>query len=221
MIGAVRVPWGDTPDPFLRYLRDQRILNPYTPSKGPIDFSYYHTCNVSTSTHALLSVGGFNENFKIYGMEDIELGYRLQKAGSRMVFAEVPALSTIGFPEYADFMERSEQAGYSLGYLLRLHPELKQRFVESSRFLRRLKSVHSLYKWANAAIWRQSRTADRLGKKPRHWPVTPSDGNALQVVDPILLLPRIPPLLQRSEVGSARSDHFGPAVVGQRIPNES
>src|SRR5215467_12376425 len=112
VIGAVSMPWGDTSDPFLRYLRDHRILNPYTPSKGPIDFSYYHTCNVSTPTNVLLNVGGFNEAFQIYGMEDIELGYRLQKAGSRMVFAPDAKAIHYRFPEYDDFIERSEQAGH-------------------------------------------------------------------------------------------------------------
>src|SRR4029078_11685531 len=56
------------------------------------------------------------------------------------------------FPDFADFMERSEQAGYSLGYLIRLHPELKKRFVESTRFAKRFKSVPSLTKGANAAM---------------------------------------------------------------------
>ena len=148
VIGAVSMPWGDTTEPFLRYLRDHRILNPYTPSKGPIDFSYYHTCNVSTPTNVLLNVGGFNENFQIYGMEDIELGYRLETAGSRMVFAPDAKAVHYRFPGYHDFVERSEQAGYSLGQLIRLHPELKRRFVESSRIARRLKSLHSLYRWA-------------------------------------------------------------------------
>src|SRR5262249_35083886 len=77
VIGALELPWGNTTDPFLRYLRDHQILHPYSSEKGPIDFSYYHTCNVSTLTNVLLDVGGFNESFQIYGMEDIELGYRL------------------------------------------------------------------------------------------------------------------------------------------------
>jgi glycosyltransferase involved in cell wall biosynthesis len=152
VIGAVTMPWGDTSDPFLRYLRDHRILNPYTPSKGPIDFSYYHTCNVSTPTQMLLNVGSFNESFKIYGMEDIELGYRLEKAGCRMVYAPNAAAVHYRFPGYQDFVERSEQAGYSLGLLIRLHPELKKRFVESSRISRHLKSIHSLYRWTAAAM---------------------------------------------------------------------
>jgi glycosyltransferase involved in cell wall biosynthesis len=152
VIGSVTMPWGDTSDPFLRYLRDHRILNPYTPSKGPIDFSYYHTCNVSTPTQLLLNVGGFNENFKIYGMEDIELGYRLQKAGCRMAFAANARAVHHRFPGYQDFLERSEQAGFSLGQLIQLHPELKNRFVESNPIARRLKSVHSLYRWAAALM---------------------------------------------------------------------
>jgi len=148
VIGAIRIPWEGTADPFLRYLRDHRILTPYTPAKGPIDFSYYHTCNVSTPAHMLLNVGGFHEDFTIYGMEDIELGYRLEKAGCRMVFAPDARAVHYRFPGYQDFVHRSEQAGYSLGHLIRLHPELKRRFVESSRIARHLKSVHLLYRWA-------------------------------------------------------------------------
>jgi hypothetical protein len=146
------MPWGDTSDPFLRYLRDHRILNPYTPSKGPIDFAYYHTCNVSTPTQLLLNVRGFNEGFRIYGMEDIELGYRLQKAGCRMIFAPEAKAIHYRFPGYQDFIDRSEQVGYSLGQLIQLHPELKKRFVQSSRIRRHLKSIHSLYAWTSAAM---------------------------------------------------------------------
>ena len=145
VIGAVTIPWGDTTDPFRRYLRDHRILNPYTPSKGPIDFSYYHTCNVSTPTDVLLKVGGFNEAFNIYGMEDIELGYRLERSGSQMIFASEAKAVHYRFPGYHDFIERCEQAGYSLGQLLVLHPELKKRFVENGRITRHLKNFHPLY----------------------------------------------------------------------------
>src|SRR6266705_2739802 len=148
VIGAVSMPWGDTSDPFLKYLRDHRVLNPYTPSKGPIDFSYYHTCNVSTPTNVLLNVGGFNEAFSIYGMEDIELGYRLEKSGSHMIFAPEARAIHYRFPDYQEFLERCEQAGYSLGQLLVLHPELKRRFVESGRMTRHLKSFHPLYRWS-------------------------------------------------------------------------
>src|SRR2546427_1271928 len=152
VIGAVTIPWGDTREPFHRYLRDRRILNPYTPSKGPIDFSYYHTSNVSTLAESLIKVGGFNEAFSIYGMEDIELGYRLEKSGSRMIFAPEAKALHYRFPEYQEFIGRCEEAGYSLGYLLALHPELKKRFVENGRLARHLKSFHPLYRWTALAM---------------------------------------------------------------------
>ena len=152
VIGSIRMPWENTTDPFLRYLRDHRILNPYSPSNGPIDFSFYHTGNVSTPTSVLLDVGGFNEDFQIYGMEDIELGYRLEKAGSQMVFAPDAKGIHYSFPGYRSFIERSEQAGYTLGQFIQMHPELKDRFVESSRIARHLKNVHSLYGWSTAVM---------------------------------------------------------------------
>jgi hypothetical protein len=100
----------------------------------------------------LIKVGGFNEAFTIYGMEDIELGYRLERAGSRMMFAPDAAAVHFRLPTYEDFMERSEQAGYCLGYLLSLHPELKGRFVESGRITRHLKGLHPLYRGLALAL---------------------------------------------------------------------
>src|SRR5439155_5171106 len=100
----------------------------------------------------LLDVGGFNEHFKVYGMEDIALGYRLERVGCRMVFAEDARAVHYRFPRYHDFIERSEKAGYSLGQLIRLHPELKKRFVGSSRIGRHLRSVHPLYRWTATAM---------------------------------------------------------------------
>ena len=85
IIGAVVTPWAERRDPFLRYLRDRAIFNPYSLTGLPMDFSCYHTGNVSTSRALLNEIGGFDEGFSIYGMEDIELGYRLERIGCRMV----------------------------------------------------------------------------------------------------------------------------------------
>lgn len=42
---------------------------------------YLFTCNTSIRRTHLLAVGGFDENFKGWGLEDSELGYRLRKRG--------------------------------------------------------------------------------------------------------------------------------------------
>lgn len=147
VIGSVESRWLDSTDPFLRYLRDRGIFNPYSIARNrPMDFSYYHTGNVSTSRKLLQEVGGFNEEFRMYGMEDIELGYRLEKRGCRMV----PGLSARGrheyFPTYQQFISRCQQAGYSLGKLVELHPELRTRFTEKGKRTQVLKRFHSGYR---------------------------------------------------------------------------
>jgi glycosyltransferase involved in cell wall biosynthesis len=146
IIGGVITTWDGCTDAFLRYLRDRGIFNPYSIACGPMDFSYYHTGNVSTARSVLLDVGGFNEQFAIYGMEDIELGYRLERHGSRMVHGPDARAVHQYFPTYQQFIERCEQAGYSLGKMIELHPELRGRFVEHGRRTHLLKRIHGLYR---------------------------------------------------------------------------
>lgn len=146
VIGNVIAPWNDSVDPFLRYLRHRGIYNPYTIASGPLDFSYYHTGNVSTPRSLLLEAGGFNEDFFLYGMEDIELGYRLERLGARMINGERARATHQYFPTYEEFIDRCEQAGYSLGKLIELHPALEKRFVENGKWTKFLKPFHPIYR---------------------------------------------------------------------------
>ncbi len=47
---------------------------------------FFLTGNASAPRQALIDVGLFDENFTIYGHEDLELGYRLQKAGYPILY---------------------------------------------------------------------------------------------------------------------------------------
>jgi len=147
IIGTVFSEWEESTEPFLRYLRDRAIFNPYNIAcNRPIDFSYYHTGNVSTSRKMLLEAGGFDEGFHVYGMEDIELGYRLEKRGCRMVPGVLAKARHEYFPSYPQFVERCRQAGFSLGKLVELHPELRTRFTENGKRIRLLKRLHPGYR---------------------------------------------------------------------------
>lgn len=46
---------------------------------------FFTTGNVSVSKRHCVDVGGFDENFKEWGLEDFEIGYRLYKRGLRFV----------------------------------------------------------------------------------------------------------------------------------------
>jgi glycosyltransferase involved in cell wall biosynthesis len=147
IIGEISSPWENSTDPFLRYLRDKGIFNPYSIACGrPMDFSYYHTGNVSTSAKLLREAGGFSEEFSVYGMEDIELGYRLERKGCRMAPGPAARARHEYFPTYEQFIRRCEQAGYSLGKMIQLHPELGKRFVEGGKYTQLLKRFHGIYK---------------------------------------------------------------------------
>ena len=165
IIGTIRTRWENSRDPFLRYLRDRRVFNPYSVTSDSIDFSYYHTGNASSSREMLVEEGGFDEQFAVYGMEDIELGYRLEKRGCRMV----PGVDAVAIhhysPTYDEFTERCQQAGYSLGLMLRLHPELRERFTENGRMTKVLKPLHRLYSFAAPLIQPVCRSLAHLDKK--------------------------------------------------------
>jgi glycosyltransferase involved in cell wall biosynthesis len=59
------------------------------PKPGFRNFSnaFFCTCNVSVPTAALTSVGGFDEQFELYGWEDTELGVRLRDSNVGRGFA--------------------------------------------------------------------------------------------------------------------------------------
>ena len=153
VIGKVVYPWEQSTDPFLRYLRHRGIFEPYDLNSSlPIDFSYYHTGNASTSRKMLLEVGGFDEEFWKYGMEDIELGYRLERKGCRNVAGPLAKASHEYFPTCRQFVDRCVQAGFSLGKLVDLHPELQTRFTNNCKCVRLLKRLHPVYRFLRSAL---------------------------------------------------------------------
>ena len=50
-----------------------------------VSFAYFATGNVAISKELLLNVGLFDTTFSLYGWEDLELGERLKKVGTKLV----------------------------------------------------------------------------------------------------------------------------------------
>jgi GT2 family glycosyltransferase len=57
------------------------------PSLANYSRAFLCTCNVSLPRHAFEKVGGFDEDFNLYGWEDTELGIRLRASGLRRAFS--------------------------------------------------------------------------------------------------------------------------------------
>lgn len=75
------------PTPFMRWYGSDCLFS-YARFIGRTDLDYtdFYTCNLSLKTEFLRRYGTFDEEFKVAAYEDIELGYRLKKAGMRLVY---------------------------------------------------------------------------------------------------------------------------------------
>ena len=102
------------PLPFLTLIQKRLEEN------APLRF---HTGNVSVSRQAFNKIGGFDEDFKEYGFQDQEFGYRLKKAGYKTKFN--PNAVNYIFKAVFDFKkvcDKARQAGHSAALCREKHP---------------------------------------------------------------------------------------------------
>ncbi len=109
-----------------RYKRDHPAerghLHP--PSRTKLTWLYFLTGNASVERGDLLRVGSFDESFTGYGHEDLELGYRLQKAGVTIVYEPGAVNYHCQDVGHQDQKEKMKLAGRSTVRFYRKHPDL-------------------------------------------------------------------------------------------------
>ncbi len=133
LLGQIVAPWEDSVDPFHRYLMQAQDVNRYDfadPSDVPA--SYFYTACVGIPRAALRGLR-FDDSFMVYGVEDIEFGYRLLRDGVRMTYVPEIEVWHEYFPHYGGFRKKKYKAGYSLGYFLEQHPGLATQFTFERR----------------------------------------------------------------------------------------
>ncbi|WP_214105151.1 glycosyltransferase [Acrocarpospora catenulata] len=83
----------------------------------PAPWLNYWTCNVSARTEQLHRVGMFDEQFRRWGGEDLDLGYRLHRDGARFVLNREAA--AIHVPHPKSFDGNNDQAAENYKYMFR------------------------------------------------------------------------------------------------------
>lgn len=88
VLGYVTWPSQPTPTPFMRWYGEKGALFAFGRFRSGqrLTFLNFYTCNLSLRTEFLRRHGRFDEEFKSAAFEDIELGYRLVKAGLRLTY---------------------------------------------------------------------------------------------------------------------------------------
>ncbi len=89
-----------------------------------VPFNFFYTSNLSMPRKLFLEAGGFDEDFTVYGWEDIELSLRLREMGTRIVYQPRAEAFHYHPTTLASFAERQRQVGLSACCLLEKHPEL-------------------------------------------------------------------------------------------------
>jgi glycosyltransferase involved in cell wall biosynthesis len=117
-----------------------------------LDFRYAYFCNTSVKLRFLERNGVFDERFRSYGYEDLELSYRLGKNGYRLLYNPDAAGFHYKYETFEDTLRRvrklheawptfsETEAGQELRKLLLSHDRQSKRWGALKRTLKPLKS---------------------------------------------------------------------------------
>jgi glycosyltransferase involved in cell wall biosynthesis len=89
VLGAVPIPIEPITPPVVRFVaaKFSTHLNRLAQPEKTIGIRDFYSGNFSIRRDMLVKIGGFDEEFRIYGNEDGELAARLQTAGVRLIFS--------------------------------------------------------------------------------------------------------------------------------------
>lgn len=85
----------------------------------------FYTSNCSVHRRRIEEAGGFDEDFKHAAFEDIELAYRMQQRGLRIVYRPSALTYHHHQVELSRYLVRQRLSGQSAALFARKHPELK------------------------------------------------------------------------------------------------
>jgi GT2 family glycosyltransferase len=127
--------------PFMHFINDHGAQFGFAAMQhlGPWQFDCFYTSNISVPRQMLQKLGYvFDEDFKTYGWEDTELGYRLERNGMRL-FYNAEALADHDHPtDLVRFCRRQYQVGMCSRVFLAKHPELEAYLGSASQMRRRV-----------------------------------------------------------------------------------
>jgi len=77
----------------------------------------------------------YSDKFRNYGLEDLELGYRLENKGLRVIYNPDAIVYHHHTYSFEQFCSRMKNVGISAVIFARLHPELQRRYILPFRSL--------------------------------------------------------------------------------------
>jgi len=140
-VGLIVPDEAHTLSPFERFLEASGLQFDYSPihrDANDLPFSMFYTANVAAPRSALVAVGGFDERFRDACWEDVEIGYRLARAGVRFRFAPKARVLHAHPMTLQQYMRRMEKAGCAARLLVSLHPQEEMASIVAPMLMSRL-----------------------------------------------------------------------------------
>ncbi len=126
--GVAVVGWEVQVRSYNEYLEQradpERRSSLHPPGRRRLSWLYFLTGNASVRREDLLRVGSFDESFTGYGHEDLELGYRLQRAGVEILYEPQAVNYHWQDVSHEDQREKMRLAGHSAVRFYRKHHDL-------------------------------------------------------------------------------------------------
>jgi glycosyltransferase involved in cell wall biosynthesis len=138
VLGYVTWPADPKPTPFMRWYGEEGPLFTYGKfqNQREVSFSNLYTCNVSLKADFLRTCGLFDEEFKSAAYEDTELGYRLFRAGLKLLYNPNAIAYHYQYFLFADACRRAESNRTAAGLFYRKEAgqyALEQQKAQKSR----------------------------------------------------------------------------------------
>jgi glycosyltransferase involved in cell wall biosynthesis len=100
------------PTPFMNwYGAEELFAFARFTGQTELDYMYFYSCNVSLKLKFLRNSGTFDEDFKVAAWEDIELSFRLNKAGMRLLYNPNALAHHYQYVSFDDAIHRTKKAG--------------------------------------------------------------------------------------------------------------
>jgi len=112
--------------PFLHQINEYGLQFGYSLIRDPesVPFNFFYTSNISLPRELMMSAGLFDTTFPHAAWEDIEMAYRLTRAGMRIVYRPAAVARHYHDITFASFRRRQEKSGEAAAIFYAKHPEL-------------------------------------------------------------------------------------------------
>lgn len=125
VLGAVPITVDSASTPLVRYVgrKFNRHLEKVAAPGYSLRLRDFYSGNFSMRRDTLLRIGGFDEDFKVYGNEDLELFVRLRRAGVRLAYSREALAHQHYAKSFGDLARDTANKGRTAVLLARKHPE--------------------------------------------------------------------------------------------------